>query len=160
MTYASETTVPVDRSRSEIVSLLEKFGADEIQLTTSATRARVGFMVEGLVVQVEIPLPEVAEFTQTEGERPRRRTDKQAEAARDQAVRSRWRTALLIIRAKLEAVSVGFSTIEREFLADVVYLPSGRTVGQEVVPQLRAISGSGHLPRLLGPGVNTGAGGR
>lgn len=41
----------------------------------------------------------------------------------------------MIIKAKLEAVESGISTIEREFLYEIV-LPDGSTVGDWVIPQV------------------------
>lgn len=51
-----------------------------------------------------------------------------------------------MLKAKLELVRIGVSTIEREFLADLVV--NGRTVGQMVESQIEAVL-SGHTPRLL-----------
>ena len=46
------------------------------------------------------------------------------QAAWEQVCRQRWRALLLIIRAKLEAVASGITTLENEFLANIV-LPDG-----------------------------------
>ena len=59
----------------------------------------------------------------------------------------------MVIKAKLVAVEAGISTIEREFLADVV-LPDGHTVGQWVAPQLDKIYERGEMPALL-PGASS-----
>ena len=87
-------------------------------------------------------------------ERRNRRTEDQAYAAWEQACRSRWRSLYLIIKAKLEAVESGISTIDREFLYDVV-LPDGRTVGDIVTPQLEIAYQSGQMPPLLEVGRET-----
>lgn len=47
----------------------------------------------------------------------------------------RWRALLLVTKAKFEAVASGISTVEREFLADLV-LPNGRVVQEELAPRL------------------------
>ena len=52
---------------------------------------------------------------------------------REQACRQRCRALLLIIRAKLEAVESGMTTLESEFLANIL-LPDGGTVGQWLSP--------------------------
>ena len=57
------------------------------------------------------------------------RTAADQQSAWEQACRQRWRALLLIIRAKLEAAEAGISTLETEFLANIV-LPDGRTAGQ------------------------------
>ena len=46
-----------------------------------------------------------------------------------QAIATRWRSILAIVSAKLDWIALGMSTLEREFLPDVV-LPGGRTFGE------------------------------
>jgi hypothetical protein len=71
----------------------------------------------------------------------------------EQACRQRWRALLLIVKAKLEAVTAGISTVEREFLPDVV-LPNGATVGEWVGPQIATVYARHEMPALL-PGGST-----
>ena len=66
--------------------------------------------------------------------------------------RKRWRALLLIIRAKLEAVESGITTLESEFLANIV-LPDGGTVGQWLAPQIDAAYATVRLPLMPGPSV-------
>lgn len=66
-----------------------------------------------------------------------------------QEARRKWRMMLMIVKAKLEFVSDGGSTIEREFLADVL-LPDGQTAGEWLAPQLRQSYNTGGMPPLLG----------
>lgn len=81
--YAADTSVPVERSRAEIESVLIKYGE----------------------------------------------------------VRQRWRALLLTVKAKLEAVECGISTLEQEFLAFIV-LPNSMTLGdwimENALPQIRS----------------------
>lgn len=74
------------------------------------------------------------------------------EAAYDQAVRSRWRALLLIVKAKLEAVEAGIVTLESEFLAHIL-LPDGTTVYDQVAPRLAIAYSGGDVPALL-PGAS------
>ena len=60
---------------------------------------------------------------------------------------------MLIVKAKLEAIEAGISTIEREFLADVV-MPNNQTVGQWLAPQIEQVYLSGKMPPLL-PGAES-----
>lgn len=62
--------------------------------------------------------------------------------------RQRWRVLLLVIKAKLEAVESGISTIREEFLAYV--MTPGGTLGKRLIPQLDGIAKSGNIPPLLG----------
>jgi hypothetical protein len=71
-----------------------------------------------------------------------------AEEARNQAIRQRWRALVLAVKAKLEAVEVGISTIEKEFLAFVV-MPDGRQLLDHLLPELQAIAASGKMPKLM-----------
>ena len=54
----------------------------------------------------------------------------------------------MIIKAKLEAADSGISTIEREFLYDIV-LPDGKTVGEYMAPQIEAAYTTGEMPPML-----------
>ncbi len=58
------------------------------------------------------------------------------------------RTLEDVVKAKLEAVEAGISTLEREFLADIV-LPSGQTFGAWAAPQLESAYANGRMPALL-----------
>ena len=53
-----------------------------------------------------------------------------------------------MIKAKLEAIHQGISSIEREFLADTI-MPDGQTVAEWVEPQLAKAYESGQMPKLL-----------
>ena len=51
---------------------------------------------------------------------------------------------MLVIKARLEAVTAGISTIETEFLANIV-LPDNTTAGEWMLPQIdRAYRTAGH----------------
>jgi hypothetical protein len=60
------------------------------------------------------------------------------------ATRQRWRAMLLVIKAKLEAVASGISTLEQEFLANIV-TESGATIGQIVLPRIDEAVAAGRL---------------
>jgi hypothetical protein len=53
-----------------------------------------------------------------------------------------------LVKAKLEAVEIGNSTMQRQFLADMV-LPKGQTVGQWAAEELRPAIPAGQMPRSL-----------
>lgn len=112
-----------------------------------------GFTMAGRQIRFILPLPErqAKEYWYTPG-RGQRRTDEAAHAAWEQACRARWRALYLIIKAKLEAVEAGISTVEREFLYDIV-LPDGRTAGEWMVPQITEAYETGRMPDML-PMIN------
>lgn len=150
MSYATSTSVSVERSRAEIERMLQRYGASQFVSGWQGNIAAIGFVLDKLAVRFELPLPDknADEFQQTPGGRRRRNPDA-AHKAWEQACRSRWRALLLVIKAKLEAVEVGISTIEREFLANVVVPGTSHTVYDEIGPKLLAAAETGKRPQLL-----------
>ncbi len=152
--YAAQTPVPVDRSRTEIEHLLERYGGTAFGYLSQGDDQVVVFEIANRRVLMRLVLPDRndKEFTHVPSGRQRRSAG-EAEKAYQQAVKARWRSLVLIIKAKLEAVAAGITTVEREFLSDVA-LPDGRTVSEWLAPQLDAVYGSGQMPALLpGPMV-------
>jgi hypothetical protein len=149
--YAARTDVPADRSRGEIERLLFRYGATAFQYGWEGDTAAIGFKLADRYVRILLPMPDRADpaFRQSEG--GRRRSAETQQRAYEQAVRQRWRALVLIIKAKLEAIASGITTLEREFLADVV-MPNNETVGQWLQPQIEAAYQSGRMPPLL-PGA-------
>lgn len=152
MAYAEKTTVPVSRTKADIEELVQKYGADQFISGYRNDLAMIGFSLAGRQIRFLLPLPDkqAREFQYTPG-LGQRRTEDAAHAAWEQACRSKWRALYLIIKAKLEAVEAGISTIEREFLADIM-LPDGSTAGEWMEPQIEAAYQTGQMPPML-PGV-------
>ncbi len=127
--YAKTTTVPVSRSRTHIEELLERYGAGSFCCGWDRAHgvSAVGFEFNGLMFRVEIPIPK--ECT-------------------PQEERQRWRVLWLVIKAKLEAVDSGVSTIGEEFLANVV--TPGGTLGSRLLPQLDHLAKNGQMPVVAG----------
>lgn len=152
--YAANTEVPSDRSRAEIERTLRRYGASAFAYGWEGNRAQIGFKLADRQIKFVLPLPdpEAEEFVLTPT--GRERSEKAAEDAYEQAVRQRWRALALVIKAKLEAVEAGISTVEREFL-DAIMLPDGRTVGDWLGPQLGAVYARETMPALL-PGSDRG----
>jgi hypothetical protein len=115
--------------------------------------AILGFRIHGRIIRYTIQLPDrnSPEFTLTPSRRYAR-SEKDQEAAYEQAVRQRWRALALVIKAKLEAVEAGITSIEDEFLSATM-LPDGGTVGQWAEPQIRQAYEAGTMPQSL-PGLS------
>lgn len=147
--YAADTTVPVGRTRDEIERTLARYGATGFMFGQQIDRAAVAFLIHGRHVRFVIPLPPPDDraFTHTPSSR-QRRTDAQAQAAWQTAIKSRWRALGLIIKAKLEAVAAGVVEFDVEFMPNLV-MPDGRTVGDAVAGQVAAAVDSGQVPALL-----------
>jgi hypothetical protein len=158
--FAANTKVPVERSRAEIDSLLVKNGASSIGILNDVenNRAAFAFTLRGARYRVEVPLPKLEDFWPTRQEEPRgwfnwdkeRRTD-WVKIRLDQAHRQRWRCALLMVKSKLEIVRMGLSSVEREFMSDLV-LPNGQTAYETFAEITRRGFSVGDLPKLLGTG--------
>lgn len=150
--YAAETSVPVEKTRGEIERTLQRYGADAFGYMSEVTHARVAFRMAGRHIRFHLPLPDrrADEFVYVvQGARGQQRRSADAlDRAVDQAARQRWRALLLIIKAKLEAVEAGITTIEDEFLAHTV-LPDGSTVGEWAKPQLEEAYRIGSMPQHL-----------
>ena len=143
--FAANTSVPVERTRGEIETLLRKHGATGFAYAWQDTSARIEFLMKDRHLRFELALPARSDrrFTRTPGGR-RTLGPEQQERAWEQACRTSWRALLLIVKAKLEAIAIGVSVFEQEFLAFIV-AADGRTVGEHILPQL----GKGTPGRLM-----------
>jgi hypothetical protein len=145
--YAAETSVSQDRSRAEIEATLKRYGATSFMYASEPTAAMIGFRISDRMVKFVLPMPDPKSREFTHHSRGQRTPDA-ALKAWEQAGRQRWRALALVIKAKLEAVAAGITTIEDEFLAHTV-LPDGSTVGQFMKPQLAIAYEQGSMPTTL-----------
>ena len=149
MSFAENTSVPVERSRAEIETLLRKYGAEQFVSGWSSKDARIQFFVHGRYVRFVLELPDLQEkrFTVT----PRygkARSQDDARRLYEQEVRRLWRSLTLVVKAKLEAVESKIATFENEFMANIV-MPDGKTVSEHVVPMIAKAYESGKMQPLL-----------
>ncbi len=133
MTYARNTTVSAIRTHNEIEEALERYGADGFAYATQGNLATVIFAMENRRIRFVLALPDPEDLRHTNHSPPRERSQRAQQEAYDQACRQRWRALLLVIKAKLEAVTAGISTVETEFLANIV-LPDNTTAGEWMIP--------------------------
>lgn len=153
--FAQETEVPVEKSRAEIERLLQKNGATSFMTGSNSFGAMVAFEMHGRRIVFHLPAPKrddqaVTHFRRGGGSLAKRSPDA-AQRVWEQAYRSRWRALNLSVKAKLEAVAIGITTFEDEFLAHIV-MPDGMSVGEHVRPRIAAAYDSGQMqPLLPGP---------
>lgn len=140
MAYASRTKVPANQTRNEIETMLTKAGATGFIYGSTDGKAMVAFEMAGWRLRFMLPLPV----------RSRSLNENQVAAE----TRRRWRSLLLVLKAKLEAVNSGIVEFQREFLPFIVVRGS-ETVGDQLVPTLGGIIAAGELPPLLGPGPSS-----
>ena len=148
-TYANKTDVPVNRSFEEIRRTLSRFGADGFGYVEMGSKVGIQFQIKNLRVKMTMDMPSRDQFRLS----PQgwSRTDAAITRDWEQACRQRWRTMANGIKAKLALVDDGISTVEREFLADIM-LPTGETVGERVMPELAESLRRNELPPLM-PGM-------
>lgn len=122
--YAEDTKVSAVQSRGQIEAILRKAGASRIATMDEPLEAIGMFMLAGRLIRLRIEIP---------GD------------ASEQKRWAIWRAIRLVVKAKIEAVAQGITTVEQEWLAHVV-LPDGSTVGDWVEPQLQVAYDKGQMP--------------
>lgn len=147
--YAEGTTVPVAKTQAEIEQTLKRYGATAFARMEEGPAAMIGFKMQGYAVRMSLVLPaeDDRRFTRTARGRPR--TAAQTAQAHAQELRRVWRVLLLRLKAKLEAIDDGVPFAE-EFLP-YLCLPSGQTVGDEVLSQVDQGIAAGQMSPLLLP---------
>lgn len=124
MAYAVNTKVPTDRTRLEIEALLRKAGAFRIVHVDEPELGTVMFFLQDRMYKLTIALP-----------RPEK----------EQQRRSKWRSLLLIIKAKLEVAQQQATTIEQEFFPHVV-MPNSQTFYEFAAPAIADAYKTGLMP--------------
>lgn len=145
MSYAHKTEVPTARSREEIERTLKRYGATNFYYGSEMVRTIIGFRIDSRLIRLIVPIPSEQEILRSYKRTP---TNKQIEACINQEIRRRWRALALIVKAKLEAVESGISTIEQEFLASIM-LGDGKTVYDHLEPRLIESYAKGRPVALL-----------
>ena len=148
--YASQTSVSVDRTESEIKKVLLHYGADDIVTgqSSASRRAFVQFMFRGMRMQVNIVMPDQSETRFTLSDSGKERNEDVARASWMQACRQQWRVLLLLIKANLEAIENGIMRPQDAFLPWLL-LPDGRNVSEAVSNGLTQWLESGAQPKAL-----------
>lgn len=153
--YAETTEVSADRSLGQIQALLKQHGASAFSYGEDNAKFGVGFVMEGRSYRFIVPLPQPNDpeirFTDTGKER----AAGTVQTLLGQGRRQRFRALLLVLKAKLEAVEIGITTLEEEFLPALV-LANGETVGQWAKAEIIDRYALREMPRLmaLGPGAD------
>lgn len=152
--YAENTTVPAERSRSEIETVLHRYGASGFLSGWTATSAFIMFELHERRIKFILPMPDRNDVSIVKMRAGGwKDAPKSVQEERyQQEIRRRWRSLSLAIKAKLEIVTSGIATLEEEFMAHVV-LPNGKTVGEEISPQLEIAYQTKQMPPLLGSGA-------
>lgn len=130
--YAEGTKVSVENSRGEISGILARHGVVRMAWASEPAGDILQFELEGRSFRFDIVKPTLEEVRKRyldEGGRWNLVYDQQAKV--DAEWRRRWRANVLLLKAKLEFIEGGDTTLERELLPYLV-LKDGRTLGQVV----------------------------
>lgn len=136
--YAARSDVPVDRSQTEIRKILTELGADRFAFYSQPSGDQIVFEIRDCYYR--IAGPPLA-------------TEPKTKAQSEQAARSAWRALVLLVKAKKVAIDQGYTTVEREFMADTV-MPDGTTLIEHREALVDFNYKQGGLPRL---GFTSGA---
>lgn len=152
--FAEGTKVAVEKSRHEIETILQRYGADAFGYISRPDRAVIEFACHQRQIRFILPLPDRNDrkYQVTPG-RGLPRGQEAALQAWEQDCRQLWRALALCIKAKLEAVEAGISEFENEFMANVVDPVTRQTMSELVRPLIaqRYLNGGPTILALPGP---------
>lgn len=146
--YAKGTEVSVGRSREELERLLRNRGATGFMAGWEEGNEFhvVAFRLADRLIRLTVPRPWDDDHRRTPTGRDRTAAATRKEAESEE--RRRWRSLLLVIKARLVAVDDGVETLETAFLPWVV-LPNGQTIAEWIGPQLDTAYATQKMPELL-----------
>jgi hypothetical protein len=135
--YATGTKAGALRTRGEVEQLLRQRGATRIAFDLGEGQAFLVFTIDALTVHMRLPMPRLSDDAIKLTPSGRwQRSAAEAQRALDAETARRWRALLAILKAKFLAVDEGITTVEKEFLSDV--LVDGVTVIERVQQALTA----------------------
>lgn len=153
--YAAGTTVAASQTQGEIMGLLGSRGVTKIATFVEPQKFSLAFEHGGVPYRVTLPLPDpdAARFTKyKQGSVWFDRTENAARELYEKELNRRWRAFGMVIKAKIVAVEEGISTMEAEFIGNLV-LKGGRTVAETYSEDLPALAASGQVAHLALPGA-------
>ena len=151
--YAKRTTVTAQKTAGDILTLLRGRGVTKTAMYEDERSAQIAFEMDGAAFRIALPLPDP---NQKDFHYHSRGVRTQTESLRlyDAELNRRWRALFMVIKAKIVAVEEGISTMQAEFVGNVV-LGDGRTVSETYAPQLGQLSALGQIKALELPGGST-----
>jgi hypothetical protein len=130
MAYAETTTVAVEKSIAEIVTLVKRAGAERVAQAEEPNSFAIQFFLEGRMIRFRVKLPGIETIPDRKGTGPYRDGVKRRELLAG-VHRQRARALLLVVKAKLESVESEVETFEEAFLANIV-MSDGSTVYERI----------------------------
>jgi hypothetical protein len=141
--YAAGTHVSAEKSRAELETMLGKYGATDRGFRVSDTlgTAAVMFVIDSKTYRIDVPMPQRSD-SRPGVPLPKGwqawgiiRREQWVTKQWEQACRERWRGFVLLVKAKLESVRIGLSSVEREFAADML-LANGKTAHEQIAESI------------------------
>ena len=130
--FAEGTKVTVDSSRGEISGILAKHGVKRMGwFGDSDTGDELQFDLEGGSYRLSIKKPTAAALRARDGHLYTYPQNTDWEAKAEAEWRRVWRANVLLLKAKLEFIDSGDTTLDRELLPYRV-LANGQTLGQVI----------------------------
>lgn len=121
--YAEGTKVTIASSRAEIMGILAKHGVEKQATAVGPDGDQIIFELQGKQFRLSILKPTLAEIRRMYPNA----YDEQAKM--DGEHRRRWRANVMLLKAKLEFIDSGDTTLEREMMPYMV-TSGGQTVGE------------------------------
>jgi hypothetical protein len=131
MGYAQDTEVPIEKSRTEIETLVRKSGATKFVSSWDDKESIIIFVCRNRLIRFKVPMPTMEEAKKTVTGKVRHE-DNARKKWLEKEGRRRWRALLLCIKAKLESVSSGIETFDEAFLSHIV-TDDKRTVYERIL---------------------------
>lgn len=124
--YAAKTRIDSNQTRNQIEAMLKKHGAKKIACAFDDEERSViiAFIIGVSSIKMTLPIPS------------------------SKVEMQRWRLLFLVVKAKLEAIEGGITTLEKEFLADVV-TRNGATVYERHRVEIDTMLTTGEPPKLM-----------
>lgn len=147
MKYAKTTKVSIENSQIAIQKLLRKYGATRYAIDWD--KNNILFELHGRPVRIHVKDPDIndkeIQFTPSGIQR----SPANIQTAFKQAQKQMWRVMLLFLKATLEAIDSGVIELDQAMFPYFL-LPNGRTISEQLLPQLANNVSILSLPQFKG----------
>ncbi len=140
--YAEGTAVTVDSSRGEITGILAKHGVQKMGWMSDGVADELMFELGGGSYRFRIAKPTAEEVRKRDGRDYTYPDNVDWQRKAEDEWRRRWRANVLLLKAKLEFIEGGDTTLDRELLPYRV-LKDGRTLEDVLLAGGIPLLGSG-----------------
>lgn len=133
MKYAKTTKVSIEKSQIEIQNLFRKYGATRFAIDWRNNN--ILFELQGRSVRIHVKNPNINDKEIQLTPSGIQRTSSNIQTAFEQAKRQMWRVMLLFLKSTLEAIDMGVIELDQAMFPYFL-LPNGKTVAEQLLPQL------------------------